>query len=111
MVSMGSELIRYNPSTDAIEYSTNRGSYWCTRCSSSSLGNVKSLITCGDELICCSDRGVFYSTNRGSYWCQRTGSYRNFINLQDCGNEIIAMTDDGHVYYSTNRGAYWCCRR
>ena len=111
MVTFGNELIRYNPSNRHIEYSTNRGSSWYCRNSGSSIGNVRSIIVYGDELILCSDKGVMYSTNKGSSWYTRNSSNKNFIDLQDAGKEILASTDDGHLYYSTNKGSSWYRRR
>ena len=111
MISYGNELIRFNPSNNRIEYSTNRGVSWLTRCSSSSLGNVKCIIVYGNELILCSDKGVMYSTNKGVSWLRRNSSYTDFIDLQDAGREILATTYDGHIYYSTNRGVSWLKRR
>ena len=111
MVSFGNELIRYNPSNRHIEYSTNRGSSWYARNSGSNIGAVKSLITCGNELILCSDKGVMYSTNKGASWYMRCASRKDFIDLQDAGREILASTADGHLYYSTNKGASWYRRK
>lgn len=111
MITYGSELIRFNPSNHHIEYSTNRGSSWFCRNSGSSLGDVKSIIVYGNELILCSDKGVMYSTNKGASWFTRNSSCKNFIDLQDGGKEILASTDDGHLYYSTNKGASWFRRR
>ena len=71
MVSLGNEFIRFNPVNNHIEYSTNRGSNWFTRNSGSSIGNVKSIIAYGDELILCSDKGVLYSSSKGSNWFLR----------------------------------------
>lgn len=111
MVTFGNELIRYNPSNHHIEYSSNRGTSWYTRNSGSSLGNVRSLIQYGDELILCSDKGVMYSKNKGSSWYTRNSTYKNFTDLQDAGTEILATTVDGHLYYSKNKGSSWYRRR
>ena len=108
MVSFGNELIRYNPANKHIEYSTNRGSSWFCRNSGSSIGNVKSIIVYGDELILCSDKGVMYSTSKGF---TRSSSHKDFIDLQDAGKEILATTADGHLYYSTSKGSSWFRRR
>ena len=111
MVSFGNELIRFNPSNNHIEYSTNRGSSWFTRNSGGSIGNVKSIIVYGDELILCSDKGVMYSTSKGSSWFTRNTSHKDFIDLQDAGKEILATTADGHLYYSTSKGSSWFRRK
>ena len=111
MVSFGNELIRFNPSNNHIEYSTNHGSSWFTRNSGGSIGNVKSIIVYGDELILCSDKGVMYSTSKGSSWFTRSTSHKDFIDLQDAGKEILATTADGHLYYSTSKGSSWFRRK
>lgn len=111
MVSYGGELVRYNPANGHIEYSSSQGRAWLMRNSGSSLGNVKSLTVYGKELILCSDKGIFYSTSGGRAWLLRNSSNKNFIDLQDCGRELIATTDDGHIYYSTSAGRAWFRRR
>lgn len=111
MISYGTELIRFNPSNHHIEYPNNRGSSWYTRNTGSSIGNVKSIIVYGNELVLCSDKGVMYSNNKGASWYTRNCSNKNFIDLQDAGKEILATTDDGHLYYSNNKGASWYRRR
>ena len=111
MVSYGGEIVRYNPSSSRIEYSRNNGLSWYTRYTGSTIGNVKSLIVHGKELLLCSDKGVFYSGNTGLSWYTRSTSYKNFIDLQDMGGEILASTDDGHLYYSRNNGLSWYRRR
>lgn len=110
MVQCGKELVRYNPAKKAIEYSTSKGIVWSLRCSASNIGNVKSLIEYSNELILCSDKGVYYSTSQGRVWSLRTSTYKNFIDLQDAGRELLASTDDGHLYYSTSAGRVWSRR-
>lgn len=111
MVSYGGELVRYNPANGHIEYSSSQGRAWLMRNSGSSLGKVKCIIVYGNELILCSDKGIFYSSSAGRAWLLRCPSYKNFIDLQDCGKELIASTDDGHIYYSTSAGRAWLRRR
>lgn len=111
MVSFGNELIRYNPANNHIEYSTSRGATWFTRSSGGNIGKVRSMIVYGDELILCSDKGVMYSTSKGATWFTRSVSRKDFIDLQDAGNEILATSTDGHLYYSTSKGATWFRRK
>jgi len=111
MVSYGNELIRFNAANGHIEYSTSRGCSWTLRYSGSSIGRVKALIVYGNELLVCSDKGIFYSTSKGCAWTLRCSTYKNFIDLQDCGRELLATTDDGHLYYSTSKGCAWTRRR
>ena len=111
MINYGGELIRYNPANGHIEYSTSQGRAWLQRNSGSSLGNVKCLLVYGKEIILCSDKGVFYSTSGGRAWLLRAASYKDFVELQDCGKELLATTADGHIYYSTSAGRAWLRRR
>jgi len=111
MISCGNELIRYNPSNGKIEYSTSQGRVWSTRCFGSNIGRVTCLIDLGKEFLLCSDKGVFYSTSQGRVWSNRTTAYKNFIEMQDMGKEILASTDDGHIYYSTSAGRVWSRRK
>lgn len=111
IISYSGEMIRYNPSNSHIEYSNNQGRSWYARYTSSNIGNVKSLIDYGKEIILCSDKGVFYSNNAGRSWYTRNSTYKNFVDLQNAGSELLAATADGHVYYSNNDGRSWYKRR
>lgn len=111
MISYGNELIRFNPSNGRIEYSTSRGVVWSMRNSGSTIGHVRAIIVYGNELLLCSDKGVFYSTSKGVVWSLRTATHKDFIDLQDCGRELLATTADGHIYYSTSKGVVWSRRR
>lgn len=111
MISYGGEMIRYNPSNSHIEYSNNQGRSWYVRYSGSNIGNVKCLTACGNELLLCSDKGVFYSNNSGRAWYIRNSSCKNFIDITENGKELLASTDDGHLYYSNNQGRAWYRRR
>lgn len=111
MLSYGGEMIRYNPSNFHIEYSNNQGRSWYARYTGSNIGAVKSITSCGKELLLCSDKGVFYSNNSGRSWYLRNSTYKNFVDISDVGNEVLASTDDGHVYYSNNQGCSWYRRK
>jgi hypothetical protein len=39
------------------------------------------------------------------------GSERNFVDIQDMGNELIATASDGHIYASSSGGFSWFKRR
>jgi len=111
LVSFNGEMVRYNPSNSRIEYSSNQGRSWYSRYTGSSIGQVKSMIAYGNELILCSDRGVFYSSNSGRSWYSRSASHKDFIDIADAGKELLATTADGHLYYSTNSGRTWFKRK
>ena len=111
MVSSGSEMIRFNPSTSAIEASNSRGLSWFMRYNCSSMGKVRALTLHKGEIILCSDNGIYFSKSSGRSWSMRNSSERNFVDIQDMGNELIATTSDGHVYASSSGGFGWFKRR
>ena len=97
MVVNGSELIRYNPSTSSIEASNSRGFSWSMRYRCSDMGNIRALTLHKGEIILCSDKGIYVSKNSGKAWVKRNSSERNFVDIQDMGSELVAITSDGHV--------------
>ena len=113
MITYGNELIRINLSNNKIEYSTNRGSSWITRYSGSNCGQFRDLLDYGNEIIACTDKGLYYSTNTGSSWiCRSSGSIaKTLVAIQDGGRELLGSSNDGHLYYSTNKGSSWIRRR
>ena len=111
MVSNGSEMIRYNPSANAIEASSSKGFSWSMRYRCSGMGNVRALTMHKGEIILCSDQGIYVSKCAGSAWSKRNSSERNFVDIQDMGNELIATTSDGHIYASSSGGFSWFKRR
>ncbi len=54
---------------------------------------------------------IEYSTNEGISWISRysSNSCREFDDLIDNGNELLAMTSKG-VYFSRNEGRSWIKR-
>ena len=111
IVSDGSEMIRYNPSTSSIEASNSKGFSWMMRYRCSGMGNVRALTLHKEEIILCSDKGIYFSKSSGMAWAKRNSSDRNFVDIQDMGNELIATTSDGHVYASSSGGFSWFKRR
>ena len=111
IASNGSEMIRYNPSANAIEASNTRGFSWMMRYRCSGMGNIRALTMHKGELILCSDQGIYVSKCAGSAWSKRNSSERNFVDIQDMGNELIATTSDGHIYASSSAGFSWFKRR
>ena len=49
--------------------------------------------------------------NKLCLWSERNSSERNFVDIQDMGNELIATTSDGHIYASSSGGFSWFKRR
>ena len=78
------------------------------RCSN--MGNVRALTMHKGEVILCSGQGIYVSKNFGMAWFKRS-SERNFVDIQDMGNELIATTSDGNVYASSSGGFSWFKRR
>ena len=113
LINFGNELIRINFSNNRIEYSTNRGASWITRYSGSYSGAFRDLLPYGDEILACTDKGLYYSRNKGASWiCRSSSTYaKTLICIQDGGREVLGSSDDGHLYYSTNKGASWIRRR
>ncbi len=111
MVVNGSEMIRYNPSANAIEASNTRGFSWSMRYRCSGMGNIRALTMHKGEIILCSDQGIYFSKSSGKSWSKRNSSERNFVDIQDMGNELIATTSDGHVYASSSGGFSWFKRK
>lgn len=113
LINYGTELIRINFSNNRIEYSTNRGASWISRYSGSSSGQFYDLLQYGNEILACTDKGLYYSTNKGASWsCRCSGSIaKTLVSIQDGGRELLGSSDDGHIYYSTNKGASWIRRK
>ena len=111
MITLGNEMIRINSAKNSIEYSTNGGRFWVSRCTSSSYGTFVVLLPYGNELLAITSKGIYASTNKGSFWISRctSTSYGTFQSLMDGGRELLAETSKG-LYYSTNRGSFWIKR-
>lgn len=111
MITLGNEMIRINSAKNSIEYSTNGGRFWVSRCTSSSYGTFIDLQPYENELLAITSKGIYASTNKGSFWISRctSTSYGTFQSLMDGGRELLAETSKG-LYYSTNRGSFWIKR-
>ncbi len=111
MIQVGKEMIRINPAKNSIEYSTNDGRSWSSRCTSSMYGTFMDLLLYGTEIFAITSKGVYYSSNEGRTWSSRCTSsmYGEFQTLMDGGNELLAQTSKG-LYYSTNEGRTWSKR-
>lgn len=110
MIQVGKEMIRINPAKNSIEYSTNGGRSWNSRCTvTSTYGRFMDLAIYGTEIMAVTGKGIYYSTNNGSSWhsrCLNSVTWGEFISLMDGGNELLAQTTKG-LYYSTNEGHSW----
>ena len=72
MINRGKELIRISPkSASKLEYSTNDGRSWNTRCSGPSYGDFQDLTDNGREILAQTSKGLYYSTNEGRSWNRR----------------------------------------
>lgn len=108
IITYGSALLRINTQKNSIEYSTNGGSTWIPRYTSSSSGTFRDLLLFGNEVIACTSKGIYYSTNGGSTWIPRytSPSCGDFQSLATDGPRLLVTTTKG-LYYSTNRGSTW----
>ena len=113
LVTLGSELIRINPSNGHIEYSTSGGRTWMTRYSGSGYGRFLDLLPFSGKLLALTEKGVFCSSSVGRSWLTKNASSiaRSLVALQDGGKEVIGMTADGHIYASSSEGAIWLRRK
>ena len=112
LINTGSELLRINTAKNSIEYSSNGGRSWVTRCSSStSYGTFISLLPYGREILACTSKGLYASQNQGRSFSPRctNTSYGDFLSLMQNGNELLANTSKG-LYYSRNKGRSWVKR-
>jgi len=112
LINTGSELLRINTAKNSIEYSSNGGRSWVTRCSNSiSFGTFISLLPYGREILVCTNKGLCVSQNHGHSFSPRctNTSYGDFLSLMQNGNELLANTSKG-LYYSRNDGRSWVKR-
>ena len=112
LINTGSELLQINTAKNSIEYSSNGGRSWVTRCSSStSYGTFISLLPYGREILACTSKGLYASQNQGRSFSPRctNTSYGDFLSLMQNGNELLANTSKG-LYYSRNEGRSWVKR-
>ena len=107
MAMCGSEMVRYNPSSNTIESSSNRGMTWFKRVSCSGMGRIRSLVSHKGELVLCSNQGIYFSKNKGITWFKRNSLDCNFVDMQDLGTVLMAVTSDGKVYVSSSSGFSW----
>ena len=113
LVTLGSELIRINPSNGHIESSTTGGRSWLVRYTGNGCGRFIDILPFAGKLLALTDKGVYGSTTGGRSWLIRCSSSiaQSLVSLQDGGRELIGMTADGHIYTSTTEGASWLRRR
>jgi hypothetical protein len=70
MINRGKELIRISPKAEnKLEYSTNDGRTWNTRCHSNF--DFQDLTDNGKEILSTTSKGLYYSTNEGRTWNRR----------------------------------------
>ena len=112
-IDYGKELIRVSHKDERhLEYSTNDGRSWLSRCTSTSYGEFIDLIVYGKEILAITSKGIYYSTNEGRSWLSRCtstsyGTFENFVSVD--GKEFLVQTSKG-LYYSTNEGRSWLKR-
>ena len=113
MLDLGKELLRFNSSKDAIEYSINGGRTWVVRSTNRLLDDCTDLFEWGDEILACTPRGICYSRDNGKSWTQRytsTSTTGTFQTLHSDGSTLLAETSKG-LYYSRQSGRDWTRKR
>ena len=105
VVASGSELIRYNPSKNAIEVSKSRGMTWFKLRDCSGMGNVRALTEHKGKLLLCSSEGVYCSEDKGFFW-RKLAHEKDFVDLRSMGSEVLAITSAGKTYLSRD-GFTW----
>ena len=104
----GSEMIRYNPSSDVIEFSKSKGLCWFNRGGRLRIGRVRALTLHKGELILCSDQGVYFSKSNGFSWFLRSHE-KDFVDMQSMGDNLVAFDSKGRTHMSSD-GFYWYVR-
>ncbi len=71
------------------------------------------MINLGNEIVRINPQknSIEYSTNQGRSWSSRytSSSCGTFIDLIQCGAEVVAATSKG-IYFSSNQGRSWSSR-
>jgi hypothetical protein len=108
MINYKGKMYRIDHGSNKIQYSSNNGSSWSTKCSSSSYGDFKHLEEFDGKLYAATSKGVYYSSNDGSSWSSKctSSSYGEFMSLSAQGDKLFADTSKG-LYYSSNKGSSW----
>ena len=110
LLQCGAEMLRINPSNNAVEYSRD-GRNWTRRYSSRYYGTFYDLCLVGSDVYAATQKGVIFSRDGGRNW---TGKYTGsscgtFQTLMLRGIEIWAQTTKG-TYVSKDGGRNWMKR-
>ena len=110
LLQYGAEMLRINPSNNAIEYSRD-GRNWTRRFSSQCYGTFFDLCLVGPDVYAATQKGVFFSHDGGRNWTGKYigPSYGTFQTLMLRGTELWAQTTKG-TYVSKDGGRNWMKR-
>ena len=73
MIRRGRELIRIAPTDPGrLEFSTNEGRVWMTRCRAVQFRSFLELFDSGNEILARTEKGLFFSRNEGRVWMLRS---------------------------------------
>ena len=113
LISVGNKLYRVNSIENRVEISYTGGILWVGRCRMGrKFGKLKDLLFFHDRIFALTETGIWFSANEAADW-GRKGSGKlvsSFVALQDGGNDLWALSEDGHMYRSYNEGADWVRR-
>ena len=103
IISIGTALLRINPTNNKkIEYSNN-GKYWTTHYTGSTYGEFYDLLLFGSEIFAVTSKGLYVSKNEGR---NTNSTYGEFESIVANGTELLAITSKG-TYASKNEGRNW----
>ena len=110
LITIGNKLFRVNRIKNCLEYSANGGAIWVGLSGMPKrFGQLKDILYFHDQIFAATDYGILASRNQGADWGGRGTSSiaKSIVALEDGGNCLIGLSDDGHVYASLNEGADW----
>ena len=113
LITIGNKLFRVNRIKNCLEYSANGGAIWVGLSSMPKrFGQLKDILYFHDQIFAATDYGILASRNQGADWGGRGTSTiaKSIVALQDGGNCLLGLTNDGHLYASLNEGADWSRR-
>lgn len=110
LVSVGNKLYRVNPRENRIEMSSNGGYLWVGRSRmGSGFGRLKDILFFHNRLFALTEKGLWRSANEGADWgkCGSGHIVESLVALQDGGQYLFGLSEDGYMYRSYNEGADW----
>ena len=108
LVKHGPYIFVGGSGTGVFRSSTN-GDSWTESNVGLSSGNVRDLLSVGNDLFVASDQGVARSSDSGDSWTSVNNGIlnTNISKLLSVNDLLIAASSGGGIYLSTNNGADW----